>query len=82
MTANTHSLRTPSLLDKVQEMSEANATTGSFDHSDADRPPSSSKKNTDLTSKRARIQAVLSPRSNANDKKTNPVLSNSGAASS
>ncbi|CAF3876074.1 unnamed protein product [Rotaria magnacalcarata] len=62
--------------------SEANATTGSFDHSDADRPPSSSKKNTDLTSKRARIQAVLSPRSNANDKKTNPVLSNSGAASS
>ncbi|CAF3741299.1 unnamed protein product [Rotaria socialis] len=56
--------------------------TGSFDHSDVDRSLSSSKINADLTSKRARIQAVLSPRSNANNKKPNPVLSSSAAVSS
>ncbi|CAF0865921.1 unnamed protein product [Rotaria sordida] len=61
---------------------EANATAGSFDETDIDRSRSSSKTNTDSTSKRARLQAVFSSRSNTNDKKTNVVLTNSVGVSS
>ncbi|CAF4532011.1 unnamed protein product [Rotaria sp. Silwood1] len=56
---------------------EANAAAGSFDQTDIDRSQSPSKTNTDSTSKRARLQALLPLRSSGNDKKSNLVGTNS-----
>ncbi|CAF4409456.1 unnamed protein product [Rotaria sp. Silwood2] len=63
-------------LDTIDE-NEANATAGSFDQTDIDRSQSSNKTNTDSTSKRTRLQAVISSRSSGNEKKTNLVVTDS-----
>jgi len=92
MTTNDYSARTTLLLDTVHEhdhehehemdhhhvpkTNENNLTVG-VETIDLDRSQSPVRSNTDLTSKRSRIQAVFSSRPNANDKKTtSTVLAN------
>ncbi|CAF0891250.1 unnamed protein product [Adineta ricciae] len=62
----------------VRPMNESNPTvTTGTDQTDLDRSMSPNKTNSDGTSKRSRIQAVLLTRTIANDKKPNTTLSNS-----
>jgi len=92
MTTNDYSARTTLILDTVHEhdhehehemdhhhvpkTNENNLTVG-VETTDLDRSQSPVRSNTDLTSKRSRIQAVFSSRPNANDKKTtSTVLAN------
>lgn len=92
MTTNDYSARTTLILDTVHEhdhehehemdhhhvpkTNENNLTVG-VETIDLDRSQSPVRSNTDLTSKRSRIQAVFSSRPNANDKKTtSTVLAN------